>query len=147
MENDPDFKQKMCCCQAASNFHNETSKFILLGENKNLNEPVFEPASMSEGKLEILHRTPRIASHYWPNKDRLYLFQRSQEIHTILEKICAKQKRIVYVQGPMGVGKHSIINEAIMTLFNRNHPAVSGGAVKVSLQSVQHKDSIVQRIA
>lgn len=112
------------------------SKFILLGEEKDINTPVFNPASMPQGRPEIIHRTPRIATSYWPNKDRLYLFQRASEIHTIIEKICNKGKRIVYVQGPMGVGKHTIINEAIMTLYKRDHPKVHGGVVKVNLQSI-----------
>jgi hypothetical protein len=46
----------------------------------------------------------------------------------------------------MGVGKSAIINEAIIFLYNRNHPVCKDGIIKVDISQAT-KHTIKQKIA
>ena len=129
-----EFRHKICCCMAASDYHSENQKFILFGKDQDINTPIFDLRERKTGEVVIQHDLPKCNSAYWTERDRLYLFERNLEIHTIIDRMTGtNEKRLIYVQGEMGVGKSAIINEAIRFLFTRNHPVCRDGILKVDI--------------
>lgn len=143
----------MCCCSSHIP-HDETQKFLLFGDDVANNQIIFEETKQQFGNDQIGRKDNTAGERQKLEKkwkiqkgDKHWLFERSFEVHSIVEFIFADDPQLLALTGPEQIGKDVIISKAVIFSLLRHKKIVSQNVYRLDLDGINDPSQVFVKIA
>ena len=137
----------MCCCKSHLP-HDETLKFMLLGDEEADKQIIFDNQQSREISLVQNMSAPQQKQQLdWKilTCDEHWLFERNFEVHQIVSFLFDKDQQFLAVTGSEGIGKGAIITKAVIFGIKRHQSIKSENVYRVDLDGIKETSQFLVR--